>query len=414
MRGVLKLDTENNVRIAYETCVKDAKGIWFPAYDHNGLYFMDQATEKIERIAKIPNEREYAIRLFSCIQRVEDYLILVPFRAKHITMYHITQKKFHQIPLKDTFPEYKYMDRGVKFCFSYVNEEHVYMLPDFYPAIVDLNVRTGEIQYLFDVVKELDERSVLDEPYITGITMDEEGIWVCSGCSPVIVQLNFDATLKEVREIRNGTAGFHGILKNGTVIWLTPRKVGAVLKYEVDTGKEVVYSSYPQGFEAKLIPFRAIFSYQKKLILMAVFANQVLLLDPQTGEMENIEEITQLIQTERKKYTYAVERILYCGMEGETLHFIVGSDYSHIVFDLRTKQWTRKVYELQTEYPNKRLLLQGFDSEQLSGIIFQNQWITLDEYLEYLLTPQEFEIDTKGSKSIGQKILENNCKLSLS
>lgn len=138
--------------------LRDDNAIWITLDDINGLCVMDTNDYSLDYISFIPGEEEFGSSLYFDIKRWEDKLILTPFNAKEIAIYDTKNKIWDKIPV--------YMDEG-KFCFdsaegkkfitSIVYEDSIYFIPATFPAIVKLNLRSNEIQYISDWIQSFDK-----------------------------------------------------------------------------------------------------------------------------------------------------------------------------------------------------------------------------------------------------------------
>lgn len=352
---------KNKVKLSFETYIEEEDKIWFPAYDHNGLYCKQRENEEAILQGIVPYERRYAFRLYASIKKYGNKIFLIPFLANEIAVYDIDTNIFIKLSLKkvDGFGQKKLANENAKFWCSEVYGSFLYLFPHNYPAMVIINMRTLEINYVSDFINELEAQSVNNEAYITDVCV-ENGIAYCScGCAEVILQIemkNRNITIYKVPICGNG---FNGILKLGTDIWLTPRIEGGVVCFGIKRNTVTVYEKYPDGFTSSYVPFHTLYKCEKGIILFPNLSEQFILLDTKTGEMENIKYASDLICGDKIENTYGFDNTMAYSIDGDTISFMSGKDYSFYKVNIDTGEICKTEFYTTNLYPQRRFLSLG-------------------------------------------------------
>lgn len=377
---------KNKVKLSFETYIKEADKIWFTTYDHNGLYCKRSGNKDAVLVGIVPYERRYALRLYASMKKYGNNIFLVPFFANEIAVYNTVSKIFTKLPLKkiDEFGQKKLANENAKFWCSEVYDGFLFLLPHNYPAMVIINMRTLEINYVSNFINELELQSVNNEAYITDVCV-ENGIAYCScGCAQIIVKINMKSRNVTICKIPICGNGFNGILKLGTHIWLTPRIKGGVVCYCIKRNTVTLYEKYPDGFTASYVPFHTLYQCEKGIILFPNLSDQFILLNIKTGEMENIKHVSDLISGDKIEDTYGFDNTMAYSIDGKTISFMSGKDYSFYRVNIDTGEFYKTEFYTTNVYPQKRFLSLGNLSLWECDLIGESEPFDSCMFIEYI------------------------------
>lgn len=407
-------DIKNKTKLSFETCIIDEDGIWFSAFDHNGLYFKDRLSEKTVLAGIIPNERKYALRLYASMIRYGSKIFLVPFLAKEVAVYDIDQKVFKKIPLKKVseFGDRKLANEMAKFWCSKLYRDTLFLFPHNYPALVMINIHTYEVSYLSEFVCELETLSVNQEPYITDIYVENHMVYGSCACANVVVQVDLAEKNVNVCEIPIDANGFNGITKIGDEIWLAPRVMGGIVCFNTKRNIVSVYDKYPEGFQYSYVPFHTLYQCENGILLIPDLSNQFVLLDVQTKNMKSVDYLSDLINGERLEGIYSFDKTMAYSKNNDQLRFMSGKDYTFYLVDINSNRIQQENFYSTIGYPNKDCLSVGVLQRNINIFFCENIKFGLLPFLVYVGEMEELKTEEKKSlKEIGEKIYEKLFKL---
>ncbi len=327
-------------RLSYEFFWEEGDKFWFSAFDHNGLYCRDNTTQEVNFLGKIPGELEYQFRLYSSIFKVGEKIFLIPHNAISIAVYDIKFEKFSKIFLKEVscFGKQKIAMEQHKFWKSVLYNKEIIMMPCNYPAMVILNIKTFEIRYITDFVQKLDRLSLIAQPYITDMKIENDIAYCSCGCMNAVIKINLRSHESEIIVVPSKSDGYAGIAKVNDDIWLGPVISGGIIRYNTKTKKIIEYIDYPEDLKYPAVPFQTFFRYGNRLLLVPALANQFILLNIQNGKMEKIEELSRIISKEKDKNVYSYDTATAYFYQDYVLTFVNGADYGIYRYDFEREE----------------------------------------------------------------------------
>lgn len=170
--------------------------LWFSAEKFNGLGYINLLNAQMVYVDEIPGEDKWADLLYSDIVCYKGKLILAPCSAKEVSIYDIKEKQFTKIGIK-TPPKHlqKYYLPHRKFRNALVVNDSVYFMPNSYPAIMELNLLTGEVHYYDEWVKKVHQLEMVGYCYSACYPIvNEHIIYMASMCTNA--WLEFDTQSK--------------------------------------------------------------------------------------------------------------------------------------------------------------------------------------------------------------------------
>ena len=127
---------------------EDDKEVWFVHGKVNRLFHYNKQGRELSCIGKIPGEKTFPIfeeePLFRSMIRVEDKLYLIPYLARKLAVYHIGEKRFESIPVRDAehFIEQPLFLKGI------LSGNFLYCMPAWYHSILCVDVTCGHLDYI--------------------------------------------------------------------------------------------------------------------------------------------------------------------------------------------------------------------------------------------------------------------------
>lgn len=214
-------------------------------------------------------------------------LYFTPTASDAVLKLEVESQQFSAIPyeldvdrLRKSSPQYQ---KGWNFSWSFIHGGEVFFVGS-YPAIMCLNIHSGEITYAADwpAAFQTSDSSIV----VSGCCQMGEQL-VLTGGSSVIACFNMSLKSFSAEEIRHEHAksGFSAAAYGDGCLWLMARDDGTVLRYDPSTGEIAAYGNFPAGVR-RCENMCCTSVYERgSLWLFSFGTNAVLRLCAKTGEM---------------------------------------------------------------------------------------------------------------------------------
>jgi hypothetical protein len=188
------------------------------------------------------------------------------------------------------------LEQGVAFANTIQVGEYLFLLPNKYPAIVRVHLRTQEVQYLTGINAFYVCEAEGDRRF--GAACAWRGaLLIGSPCGSQILKIDADTLKMEVLET-DMEGGIFGIYPGKEGIWMNPYEGTVVACYNPDTSETIKYDAWvegfhciqrPFGFECNARPFGKPAVGEKWVILPPIWGNKFVCIDRRSGEVKEWE-----------------------------------------------------------------------------------------------------------------------------
>lgn len=221
--------------IGIEDAVRVDNQIWFCLSDYKSLVSMDIETKE-QKAFTIPSDGPYMQkRAFGSMYAVGRKVYLIPFYERVIMQFDIDAEEFHRIGIDESIIE----DKTHLFLGVGVYQNYLFIMGVDVPAILRLNTFNNNIDYVMDW-KEKVKNLIFDssDAYFRkqAVVIDNK-LYVPFCNANAVLELNCTDLETEIHCMGAEKQGYSGICYDGSAFWLSPRNVGAVVKWEVRTHK---------------------------------------------------------------------------------------------------------------------------------------------------------------------------------
>lgn len=204
---------------------------FFVTNNHNAIFQIDKITKKVRFKESIPDEGILEKYLVSKMIMCENKIIFVPLNAKKIWIKDLKDGGWKSISLRN--------GENIKFKFYQAMQYNskVYLIGCRYPSIVCLDIKTEAVEYIDDVMKELDENCYNDESaYFRNDYVQIGTCFYMASCKMnYIMKFDIQSGDHKLIKIGNEKSGYSGITWDGERFWIAPRQGGIVTIWD---GKE--------------------------------------------------------------------------------------------------------------------------------------------------------------------------------
>lgn len=235
----------DDLPLAFENFIQAGDNYWFTGFNLNGLFRLDTKTWKADFMGCFPKEKD-VFRLFYSIAYAENILVFVPFAAEAIALYKLDTSEFISIPIQPPVsretpgaletsensmpPVIPYFEHR-KFTVCAVYNGYAFMFPCTYPAIIKLNLKTYETEYLYDPVAKLAKMALHPQSYYFRKGKQIGNIirlWYVA--ANVFLEFNMDVCQFKVCGNANGDDLCTEFVYDGMDFWMFPNSPNRTLK----------------------------------------------------------------------------------------------------------------------------------------------------------------------------------------
>jgi len=247
----------------------------------NGLFKINMATGECTYIMMFPKENRLGKRLYTKALHFNNRIYFIPCSAKEIAIYDIGKNEIRKQELKavDKIKNPWFTARN-KFNDGVIYKNWIFMIGASYPAIVRIDLNTGETEYFDRWVDG--EFSFKKSPVVI-----EDKFYIPSVRNNKVLCFSMSECKGQIYHVGENNRGSWGICKAGDELWLSPRNPGAVIRWKPATDEIAEFNLYPEGFKDNGFGFTKIYASGKYIFLISAYANMNIKVDRMTGEMSD-------------------------------------------------------------------------------------------------------------------------------
>ncbi len=240
---------DQSKHLAIDNLYFDGKDFWFTAYDFNALFKMDRQTWKTEYIGSFPGEPFDGKKLYGQIAGYNGKLYFSPAFADEIAEYDTVNRIFKKTRFREKVEgEELCSTRGPKFNEVFQYQRWLFFIGNTCPALIRLDVETGEIDSFSDWRDSLGRLTVnFDGYHFKSACVVGTKIAMAALNANAVVVFDMESCTSEVYEVGRRKNGYTGICFDGDNYWLSPRFGGPVIRWNPEKGYKE-YGDYPDGF----------------------------------------------------------------------------------------------------------------------------------------------------------------------
>lgn len=373
--------------IGFHDFYSDGEYIWVASNNCNGLFKININSMETEYMGSFPDENLKGLHLYRSLTKVGSKLYFTPFMAENIGVYDLDTNKFC------AGPELRDKDIPFKFERSVVFNDCIYFLPQRYNAIVKYEIKTNKISYIDEYMSEFTEKSSEKYPmyFGGGVVVEDDKVYIPFRGKNAI--LEFNLTEQNCRTIIIGEKEdyYISIYTCFGYFWLIGNKM-AITRWNPRTGEIQSFTSFPEGFRSEGIPFVSLIDHGSYILALHHLANMTVLLDANTGEMQ---EFSMLAQNNIVKRPGSWDGNYYFVKNLNDNYHVAVSKYDNaIVFIDKNK---RDVIRKKAYFPiEKYLLLSPQFQSRFTAVVTEGSYFvmeatphSLESFVSVILTQEQ-------------------------
>lgn len=332
----------------------------------------------------LPFEIKNGWNSFSDLLKVGQKLYLIPKESDYMLVYDLAADEWQRIFIQ--VPDGKYIYRPVqKFSSAIASKEYLYLLPCFYPTIARYHLQTGEMEYLYECMEELDQYPTEESKGICDqVIENESGALFFSKRYGMILQ--FEAESCEIKILENFgfQEQFCAFEDDGQSYWLIPYRADKpIVRFDKKEKKSIYLSKEVPGLVSGRAPFSWSVVADHFVWLFPGLANIALKISIDVGTITEAEQFRPSCteedgETERWKFRF-VKKI-----KNEIFAFDTTSN--ELIHYSSPGVCIRERYELSTDDMIR------FEYKKISEAIKEKN------------VPEERQTDQERSQTIGERI----------
>lgn len=236
---------QDKVKLLVKDCVKVNNVFYCIAKQFNLIFSLDMNSDKVEILSIIPDNAYEGEEFSGCITFYNDELFIGPIMSNNIWIFNIKTKKWDKIERK----EISNTSAG-SLLQAFVYNEHVYMIGGSYPAIIIINPKTKEIEYIEKPFKDKNEKDITDAFFRAEHVLIDDNIYIPCCFDNTVLKMNLRTREYEWIKVGASLNRYSGITFDGSFFWLAPRHNSNVVQWD---GKLNVYEfELPERYDVSV------------------------------------------------------------------------------------------------------------------------------------------------------------------
>ncbi len=227
------IDTEATLfQIVINDAVEVDDKICFFSTNFKSIFLLDTKSNEIECHRMVSNGLYSINGTFSSMQRIHNKIYLVPLYEREIFCFDMEKKEFKRIEL-----DCKYTNTDKALFMGVGNyKNYLFIMGVQLPVIIRLDTKDDSVEYITHWIKDI-ERHIFDynDAYFRQqcVILDNK-LFVPFCNANAVLELNCDNLSTRIHVIGLDDEGYSGISFDGESFWLSPRKSGSLVRWNVE------------------------------------------------------------------------------------------------------------------------------------------------------------------------------------
>lgn len=339
------------MKLIAEDCIKVREKLYLFCRDYNLFYSINLYTRIIELEGSIPNQQFQQEQLCRKMVFYKDEIYFIPYNMEcAVYIYNLINKTWRKIDLVTD----ETMHNGWLFLQAVLVEDIMFLFGGKYPKIVRIDLINEDVEYISISGEKITNDDVL---FRGSYIRRGDFLWLPSAISNSIFEFDVKTLAYNWIEVGNESDRYAGILYDGNLFWLAPRKKGDILCWD---GKDSIKRfSLPNEYGEEPVYFTGIFRDGENFIFPALHLDLSLVIDSNTYEMK----------IEAKSYSF------------------VKNEYDILYkFDMDSNLYVKDLMEVHCVIPDTQLSKYIFESDVKCKLVnkrcFENEKMPLSIFLK--------------------------------
>lgn len=353
--------------------------------------------------------------LFFSVILSDDWLILLPGRSEQVVIYDRKKKTLKRFDIcEPKIATNEVYRREDKFYGGFVRNNNVYILASTYPAILKINIDTGETKYITDWIEGIRDRIPKEDNrcyFANGVVLDDPYVYIPGSVSGTIVGLDCNTDKTHVFQCHGVMKMVHGLIMYKEEMWVlaTTDQRSSLIRWSPERGllneividndsSEDIYWWNPLEIDGSIYLFRS--------------SGAVYKVDMQEEKVAACMEITKAVGGFPKMNSKYMFRLI--GVYKKNIIFLNGDTGEWFEYNTVSQKIESFVLEIIEDETNDKYDIMDCNTKDLleGKKPYMNEWdFPLTKFLNMIIQTDRLEQnDYIQEGAVANKIYERCCK----
>lgn len=365
---------------------RDEKFLYFIPRNSNAkiagnLYRFNMETGKTEEFMTLRGVSGDIDIRFTTVKRIKDKWVLVPYNAKDIYIYD-DEGKGSKLVLPEASEGGGLFIGLVEYCGK------VFLIPDRYPAIVQINMDNKQVYEYKECIEPFRSKNRAGRVFVYAYLKKGEYLYLASARESKMVIFNMKNGAYEIKEIGNYPYGYDHMIYDGIFFWLVASNENSRIVRWDENSEDTEEYTYPamekERLRGEMWNWHQLIDRGNQLLVFDYFQKDVIVFDKKTGECGREARIGDRLTKEKselteKKLGFSSVSVL----EKSTVLYIDEIKGNIYIWNMETNQWRsfpcrvseEKLVELDRQQVNLKAV----------PFYWSEQDMSISRYVDYIV-----------------------------
>ena len=345
------------------------------------LYRLDLDRQELRKILTFPGSLADGEFCYCGIRKIRNKIILVPHNTEDIYIYDMDKKQASKIVLSESADRQFLFDKTVEY------EDKLFFLPKNYPAIVRLDLETGEVYEYKECVREFLPEGKETRMFTWAYYVKDSLVYMASCNNSRMLIFDLKNGSYTVRKIGDYSYGYGHMTYDGEDFWLGAIGSNRVVRWNENTGKTEEYA-YPVEPDQPLeVVYSQILSWKEKIIICHGHNIALSVIDKRTGECKAYDEAEEILSQMKQESVISWGGFAAAGfLEDGTAYLFNRRNCTIYTWNLVTDQWKGFPCRMSKEelWQTERRQMEKYFLRRMVPYCFYEQDVTIPQFIDYL------------------------------
>ena len=252
--------------IGVEDAVLLDNKLWFILSDYKCLVSMDIETKETKSYT-IPTETSYTQnRSYASMALMGRKIYLIPFMDRVLWQFEVDSEEFIEVKLDNKFVE----NSSRLFMAMGTYKKFLFVMGAFTPAILRINTENNQVDYITDWTQDIEGLLFdMDEAYFRKLSVViGEKLYVPFCGANAVLEIDCNNMKTVIRRMGVEKQGYSGICYDNESIWLSPRKKGSIVKWDLRNNEVNMIQIMGLDKLGNAITYAGLFYFNEEICLL--------------------------------------------------------------------------------------------------------------------------------------------------
>lgn len=349
------------------------------------LYRLDMGSGELRKELTFPGSPEEAESCYCGIRKIRNKLVLIPHNAEDIYIYDIERKQASKIVLSESVGKLPLFDKAAEY------GGKLFLLPKNYPAIVRIDLETGEVREHKECVEAFLPKGDETRMFTWAYHVKGPLAYMASCNASQMLIFNLEDGSHAVKKIGEYPYGYGHMIYDGDYFWLGAIGMNRVIRWDEESGDAREYG-YPVEPEQQMEAVYCLLLDQgEKIIVCHGHDVAMSALDKETGACGPCEAAEDVLERMRKESVISWGGFASAGVLKDGTAFLFNRRNSTFyTWNMESNEWKgfpcrmtkKELLQAEKRQMEKRFL-------QRTSPYFFGEWnVTIPQFADYVCGSQ--------------------------